>query len=464
MVQLNLQYKLKNPYRYPINSNLDILFSVIIPVYNVENYLYDCIKSVLKQNFTKLEIILVNDCSTDKSGEICSSLAEKYNNLQVIHNKENQGVSRSRNVGINASNGHYIIFLDSDDYLLEGGLSGIENLIKDKNYPDVIVIEKFLTRREPASFTTHSLFNDRFARSVTTEDVIRNFNNNKNFYGNCWCHIVKRRVLVQNELFFSPNISYAEDQEFVAKLFCFSNSFAFYRGTFYCKRTGSGTLTHKLNYETGISCLKIVNGLCEFIRANNFSAIKLEFLYARIHSILAQFTPQLISLNRSEIFQLSKVIEKNLKCLEILEDNSLDFKLFFFIATFNLYYGLLLYKQSIIEEVILLIEEIGYKELYLFSNNLYSKGIAKLILNEGYPVKGILDNDETVAGSFFSGLEMNPPSILCGRPADEMAKISVLICNQNKNSVDAINKQLHDIGMQTKQITHKFFHPQGATI
>jgi hypothetical protein len=123
-----------------------------------------------------------------------------------------------------------------------------------------------------------------------------------------------------------------------------------------------------------------------------------------------------------------------------------------------------LYKQSIIEEVILLIEEIGYKELYLFSNNLYSKGIAKLILNEGYPVKGILDNDETVAGSFFSGLEMNPPSILCGRPADEMAKISVLICNQNKNSVDAINKQLHDIGMQTKQITHKFFHPQGATI
>ena len=77
-----------------------------------------------------------------------------------------------------------------------------------------------------------------------------------------------------------------------------------------------------------------------------------------------------------------EVIEKNLKCLEILEDNSLDFKLFFFIATFNLYYGLLLYKQSIIEEVILLIEEIGYKELYLFSNNLYSKGIAKLILNE----------------------------------------------------------------------------------
>ena len=70
---------------------------------------------------------------------------------------------------------------------------------------------------------------------------------------------------------------------------------------------------------------------------------------------------------------------------------------FSFIRRFDPYLGLLSYKQSIIEDLILLIEKIGYNELYLFSNNLSCRGIAKLILKEGYPIKGILDNDKTVS-------------------------------------------------------------------
>ena len=133
------------------DSNRDILFSVIIPVYNVENYLNDCVQSVIEQNLTRIEIILINDCSTDKSGELCDSLAKKHQNLKVIHNKKNQGVSNSRNDGIKTAHGQYIVFLDSDDYLLGNGLSDVVKLIQDKDYPDVIVIEKFLTRREPSS-------------------------------------------------------------------------------------------------------------------------------------------------------------------------------------------------------------------------------------------------------------------------------------------------------------------------
>ena len=464
MVSLNLQYKPKNPCLYLSNSSQDILFSVIVPVYNVENYLYDCVQSVIEQNSTRTEIILVNDCSTDKSGEICNSLAEKHKNLQVIHNKTNQGVSISRNDGIKVAIGQYIVFLDSDDYLMENGLSGIGKIIPDKGYPDVIVIKKFLTRREPASFTTHQLFDDRIDSSGTPDDVIRNFNSSKNFYGNCWCHIVKRSVLIQNELFFTPNASFAEDQEFVAKLFCVAESFDFYRGTFYCKRSGSGTLTHKLNYDTSVACLKIINGLCEFLKVKKLSDMKRDFLYARIQSPLAQFTPQLINLNRSEVSQLSKTVEEDFKYLEVLENISRDFNLFFFTKTFGSHLGLLLYKQSAIEEIMLLLEEIGHEEFYIFSNNIFGKAVARLILNEGYPVKGILDNDETVAGTFFSGLELNSPSILRDRPADETAKISVLICNQHKNSIDAIYKQLRDIGLQKNRVTHKSFHPQGATI
>ena len=446
------------------NSDSDIIFSVLIPVFNVEDFLHTCIQSVLDQDASKLEIILVNDCSTDKSGEICDSFAEKNDSIKVIHNNKNCGVSISRNEGIKAAKGKYIVFLDSDDYLVGKGLSSLKTLIKEKQQPDVVVIKYFLTRREPNSFTTHELFNDSIDNCKTPEDVIRTFQESKNFYGTCWCYIVKRDVIVDNELYFTPNISFAEDQEFIAKLFCISKSFAFYKGTFYCKRTSSGTLTQKLNFDTSVSCLKTVGRLCKFIDNNNFSHTKKEFLHARIQSPLAQFIPQLISLNRNEIFQLSKVIEENLNSFEILENESSDFDLFFFIKTFGPHVGLLLYKQAVIEEIIMLIEKIGDEELYVFSKNLSGKAIAQLLRKEGYLVGGILDNDETTAGKFFSNFEVNPPSILRGRPKDELVKISVLICNQHKNSVDAIYEQLHNIGLETKRITHKLFHPHGATI
>ena len=446
------------------NSDSEIIFSVVIPVFNVEDYLHTCIQSVLDQDTSKSEIILVNDCSTDKSGEICDSFAKRNDCIKVTHNKRNCGVSISRNKGIKVAKGKYIVFLDSDDYLVGKGLSSAKTLIKEKQQPDVVVIKNFLTRREPNSYTTHELFNDSIDNCNTPDDVISTFQESRSFYGTCWCYIVKRDVIIDNELYFTPNISFAEDQEFVAKLFCISKSFAFYKGTFYCKRTSSGTLTQKLNFETSVSCLKTVGRLCKFIDNNNFSYAKKEFLHARIQSPLAQLTPQLISLNRKEIFQLSKIVEENLNSLELLENKSSNFDLFFFIKTFGPHIGLLLYRQEVIEEIIMLIDKIGGEELYVFSKNLSGKSIAQLLRKEGYPVEGILDNDETTAGTFFSNFKINPPSTLRGRSKDDLAKISVLICNQHKNSVDTIYEQLRNIGLEKKRITHKLFHPHGATI
>lgn len=90
--------------------------SVIIPVYNVEEYLERCVDSVLAQTFTDIEVILVDDGSTDNSGKICDEYAEKDPRISVIH-KENGGLSDARNSGIEAANGKYIGFVDSDDYI-----------------------------------------------------------------------------------------------------------------------------------------------------------------------------------------------------------------------------------------------------------------------------------------------------------------------------------------------------------
>ena len=90
--------------------------TIVVPIYNAEKYLERCIKSILDQTYENLEIILVNDGSTDKSLEICEKFKAEDNRIIII-NKENGGVSSARNKGIDAATGKFIIFIDADDYI-----------------------------------------------------------------------------------------------------------------------------------------------------------------------------------------------------------------------------------------------------------------------------------------------------------------------------------------------------------
>ena len=92
------------------------VISVIVPVYNVEKYLDRCVKSILNQTFTDFELLLLDDGSTDFSGNICDKYAEKDSRIIVKH-KKNQGVSATRNLGIDIAKGKYIVFIDSDDWI-----------------------------------------------------------------------------------------------------------------------------------------------------------------------------------------------------------------------------------------------------------------------------------------------------------------------------------------------------------
>lgn len=119
------------------------LISVIIPVYNVEKYISECIESILGQTYKKLEIILVDDGSSDNSGKICDEYSEKDGRIKVIH-KENGGLSDARNTGMSAASGEYLIFVDSDDYMIHDGIEYLYNLIIENNAQLVIGgVEKF---------------------------------------------------------------------------------------------------------------------------------------------------------------------------------------------------------------------------------------------------------------------------------------------------------------------------------
>lgn len=115
---------------------MDKLISIIIPIYNVERYLKDCIESVRRQIYDNLEIILVNDGSTDRCLEICIKYARIDNRIVVV-DKENGGLSDARNAGIEASHGKYIFFLDSDDIIANNTISELF-MIADKYKVDIV--------------------------------------------------------------------------------------------------------------------------------------------------------------------------------------------------------------------------------------------------------------------------------------------------------------------------------------
>ena len=114
-----------------------MLLSIIIPIYNVEKYLQKCIESVLSQDINDYELLLIDDSSTDNSLNIAKDYENRVN-VKIIEKNKNSGLSDTRNIGLKEANGKYILFLDSDDYIEEGSISIIYNIVQDQNEPDVL--------------------------------------------------------------------------------------------------------------------------------------------------------------------------------------------------------------------------------------------------------------------------------------------------------------------------------------
>lgn len=181
--------------------------SIIIPVYNAEKQLERCIESVLKQDYTDFELLLINDGSSDKSGDICERYATSDARIRVVH-KENTGVSDSRNLGISMAKGEFLQFLDSDDWITPEA-TGL--LVRGA--------EKFNCEMVIAEF--YRVVGERLARKGDIqEDIVMDreefavhmMNNPADFYyGVLWNKIYRRDIIVDNALRMDKEISWCED-------------------------------------------------------------------------------------------------------------------------------------------------------------------------------------------------------------------------------------------------------------
>ena len=174
--------------------------SVVIPVYNVMPYLERCVQSVVRQTYQNLDIILVDDGSTDGSGQLCDEIAIRDQRIHVIHQK-NQGLSGARNTGLRNANGEYIIFMDSDDeWLID---SGLEKLIEKTDIATDLIVFRHVDIWKNDHKTYLAEYDvENISKLPDAQSVFNHLVLSQQFQMSACFVLVRRTLLLSNDIFF----------------------------------------------------------------------------------------------------------------------------------------------------------------------------------------------------------------------------------------------------------------------
>lgn len=252
------------------------IFTIIIPIYNVKKYLNQCIDSVLNQNYKHLEIILIDDGSTDGSDEVCDLYKKKDSRIKVIH-QNNGGPSKSRNSGLNIATGKYVMFLDSDDYLANNNVILDFCNIFQKYNCDIIygVYKGFID--EHYKSCTYQIYpkilniDNTQLENLSTEEVIQLLFDNGNYYSSPTIKIYKRELIESNGFRFKLNV-YHEDEEWTPKILLNSKEIYLYSKEFYMRRYRENSIMTTTNdvklFKRIIDMLKIAEDMTIYTKLN----------------------------------------------------------------------------------------------------------------------------------------------------------------------------------------------------
>ena len=271
-------------------------YSVIIPVYNVEKYINRCLKSILSQRYNDLEIILIDNGSTDRSGSICDIYANEYANISVYH-IENHGVASARNFGLSKARGEFIYFVDSDDYLVGNLFAEFE----DKLTPD---LDLFV-------FSYYNSFEQEMTETKRTKKILP-YNGSYDKYDfskifkdlflsdmlyTVWNKIYRREFLLENNLSFEQ-YELGEDVRFNLDVYRNVNKIYLSQDSYYVYVIGrngsamSGYNPKRLQYQ--LQELKLVDKLLEDWHLDNSNLdnnVKARILMSNIYNITKQKLP-----------------------------------------------------------------------------------------------------------------------------------------------------------------------------
>lgn len=255
-----------------------IFLSIIIPVYNVEKYIHECLLSICNQIKNNIEVIIVNDGSTDQSAQIIDEFTHNLpNSLKqnfIVIDQENQGVSHARNNGIKNANGNYITFIDSDDIIADDYISKILSAVQTS--PDLIQFNAYCFF-ESAPEKNYHLSQPSLSSGLhkVNDEVLRNIFNENNWFS--WLRVYKRELLLNNP--FPTNMTHFEDAFIVSNILIEIKNIFIIKDSIYNYRILENSATRENNLSTKNkllnSCSLLIKELIKNTKKRDIFAIPL---------------------------------------------------------------------------------------------------------------------------------------------------------------------------------------------
>ena len=241
-----------------MECNNKLLFSIIIPVYRVENYVRECVESVLRQSFHEFEIVLVDDGSPDNCPAICDEYANNYPCMIKVLHKENGGLSDARNRGTEAACGEYIIYLDSDDYWDSTSL--LEDLAKEieaRNAPDLILYQGKKLFESTGNIVNDPCFDVNIINSSGKKEIIKYLINSQSYSMSACTKALNKDFLIKAGIKFEKGLL-GEDLDWYFQVIFNAQTICAISNCCYVYRIRNGSITTSFSIKNENDQIKII--------------------------------------------------------------------------------------------------------------------------------------------------------------------------------------------------------------
>ena len=276
------------------------LISVIIPVYNNEKWFERCIESVINQTYNNLEIIIINDCSTDNIEDIILKYRDLDNRIIYIKNDENKGVSYSRNKGIEISNSNYIYFLDSDDYIEKDAIETLYNNIKPTDTYCCML----------GGFKEVDGVRKEAHRKIEDLELLKS--------PSVCVRLFNKRMIEESRIRFS-NIKVGEDLEFVFKLLIFNNNVTYVDKALFTYVIHNDSSIRSYTDEQ-LDTIKAIDSIVKYAKDNNkYEEFKERIEYVAVDHILVGTISRILNMSN---YKESSIEE----CIDYINNNYPNWK------------------------------------------------------------------------------------------------------------------------------------------
>tara|TARA_B100001123_G_C15330408_1_gene1031032 strand:+ start:1836 stop:3125 length:1290 start_codon:yes stop_codon:yes gene_type:complete len=422
------------------------LFSVIIPVYNSEKYLNKCIKSVLNQKNNKTEIILIEDCSTDNSLKVCNSFQHNPS-VNIIRHKKNLGVSISRNDGILAAKGKYILFLDSDDWLYPRCLKNIEKLITINPKTEVI-IGRYNSNGFP--FNNKILFKKRNSNTFSANKFF-SYINQLNFRPMIIWHYIVKKSLINNKKLYFVDVKNGEDEEFGVRLLCSMKLLSLYNKNYYWhKKRVQGSLRYSRSLKSTESYLKLLVEYYKFISKTTLSSDKQKFINECVRFAYGEFSARIILHSKTEIKKLSSILKKYINNSKISLNKIKNKNIYLLLKNKNI----LQHKDLVEKNILNILKNIKFKfsKIYIYCAAIHGVATLNILQKNKLKVASLVDDNLDIEKQTFVNVNVITGKSFLKIEKRQRSKILILVCQQTIETFDNIARKMKLNGIKNNQI------------